>query len=305
MKKQVSFILREPRSYQGSSAHTGQNIADKPLATTSRSAENPYYRTQKYPAASEVSRGKIVKYGQGKGETKTVLQPLRSEPQVRKVQIPKSMMALSFLKHPDLTTGQRRYLYSIAKIYSTSYMRSLINRQYLIGYSRLNEQASKRCHGLSTYQENQLKTQCLCKTRAQSGISNKLASRLPSSLPSSSMVHGPDRKGEKAMLSKTGKNKPRSQSQDSPKVRSKAQNTSDACNERPPSQKDSTEQPESGTDENNVEQASINESMNSLSIQDEEEKGSSEKRESSAYQENKENDSTIASVDSISTEDEK
>ncbi|XP_078522256.1 protein FAM216A [Lissotriton helveticus] len=246
-----------------------------------------------------MSRGKIVKHGQRKGETKTVLQPLRSEPQVQKVQIPKSMMTMSFLKHPDLTVGQRRYLYSIAKIYSTSYMRSLINKQYLIGYNRQNEHASNRYFGVSTYQENQFKTP------AQSGTSKKLPSRLPTSLSSSPMVRGPDGKGGKALLPKTEKNKPRSQSQNVPTVRSKSKNTPKACKERPPSQKDSTEQPESGTNENNVEQASINESMNVLSIKDEEEKGYSEKRESRIIQENEENDSTIGSVDSISIQDEK
>lgn len=299
MKKQVSFIVREPGGYQGSSAHTGQYTADKSLATTSRSAENRYYRTQKYPATTEMSRGKIVKQGQRKSETKTVMQPLCSEPQVQKVQIPKSMMTLSFLKHPDLTTGQRRYLYSIAKIYSTTYMQSLINRQYLIGYNRQNEQASKRCFGVRTYRENQFKTPAL------SGTSKKLPSRLPTSLSSSSMVRRPDGKGGKALFPKTETNKPRSQSQDLSKVRSKSQNTSKACKERPPSQKDSTEQPETGTNETNVEQASINECMNTLSIQDEEEKGSSEKRESSKIQEDEGNDSNIGSVDSISIEGEK
>ncbi|KAM4708997.1 protein FAM216A [Discoglossus pictus] len=49
-------------------------------------------------------------------------------PHVKTVQIPRSMKNAAFLKHPDLTLGQKRYLCSIAKIYSTSHMRTLIDR---------------------------------------------------------------------------------------------------------------------------------------------------------------------------------
>ncbi|XP_064424256.1 protein FAM216A [Latimeria chalumnae] len=41
------------------------------------------------------------------------------------------MMAAPFLQHPDLTTGQKRYLCSIARVYSTDHMRKLIRKQYL------------------------------------------------------------------------------------------------------------------------------------------------------------------------------
>ncbi|MGH0183518.1 UNVERIFIED_CONTAM: hypothetical protein FKN15_012407 [Acipenser sinensis] len=36
-----------------------------------------------------------------------------------------------FCRHPDLTTGQKRYLCSIANVYSTEHMRTQIRRQYL------------------------------------------------------------------------------------------------------------------------------------------------------------------------------
>lgn len=49
--------------------------------------------------------------------------------QVRTIQIPKSMKDAAFLKHPDLTMGQKRYLCSIAKIYSTSNMRAILENQ--------------------------------------------------------------------------------------------------------------------------------------------------------------------------------
>uniref|UniRef100_A0A3P8VRC6 Uncharacterized protein n=1 Tax=Cynoglossus semilaevis TaxID=244447 RepID=A0A3P8VRC6_CYNSE len=37
---------------------------------------------------------------------------------LRSIHIPKSMMSAPFLQHPALTAGQRRYLYSIANVYS-------------------------------------------------------------------------------------------------------------------------------------------------------------------------------------------
>ncbi|EGW07447.1 Cell cycle checkpoint control protein RAD9B-like [Cricetulus griseus] len=37
----------------------------------------------------------------------------------------------SFLKHPELTAGQKRYLCSIAKICNSGYLRTLMKRQYM------------------------------------------------------------------------------------------------------------------------------------------------------------------------------
>ncbi|XP_053329018.1 protein FAM216A [Spea bombifrons] len=50
--------------------------------------------------------------------------------QVNTVHIPSSMRNKTFLQHPGLTIGQKRYLCSIAKVYSTSHMNTLIH-QYL------------------------------------------------------------------------------------------------------------------------------------------------------------------------------
>ncbi|XP_027709263.1 protein FAM216A [Vombatus ursinus] len=58
------------------------------------------------------------------------LQELWTTPQLQTVHIPKSTNA-PFLKHPDLTTGQKRYLCSIAKIYSTDSLKTLMKRQYM------------------------------------------------------------------------------------------------------------------------------------------------------------------------------
>nr|XP_030716166.1 protein FAM216A isoform X1 [Globicephala melas] len=60
-----------------------------------------------------------------------MLQELWKTPQVQTIHIPKSMTETSFLKHPDLTLGQKRYLCSIAKIYNANYLRTLMKRQYM------------------------------------------------------------------------------------------------------------------------------------------------------------------------------
>ncbi|XP_044054117.1 protein FAM216A-like [Siniperca chuatsi] len=50
---------------------------------------------------------------------------------MKTIHIPKSMMSAPFLQHPALTTGQRRYLCSIANVYSTEHMRQQMKRHYL------------------------------------------------------------------------------------------------------------------------------------------------------------------------------
>ncbi|XP_006865479.1 PREDICTED: protein FAM216A [Chrysochloris asiatica] len=57
------------------------------------------------------------------------LQELWKTPQT--IHILKSIKDASFRKHPDLTTGQKRYLCSIAKIYNANYLRTLMKRQYM------------------------------------------------------------------------------------------------------------------------------------------------------------------------------
>ncbi|XP_069817017.1 protein FAM216A [Dendropsophus ebraccatus] len=52
--------------------------------------------------------------------------PLRQ--QVKTIKIPRAMKNEAFLKHPDLTMGQKRYLCSIARIYSTSNMREMTEK---------------------------------------------------------------------------------------------------------------------------------------------------------------------------------
>ncbi|XP_028313478.1 protein FAM216A [Gouania willdenowi] len=50
---------------------------------------------------------------------------------MKTIHAPKSLMSAPFLQHPALTAGQRGYLSSIANIYSTEHMRSLMRRHRL------------------------------------------------------------------------------------------------------------------------------------------------------------------------------
>uniref|UniRef100_A0A8C2Z441 Uncharacterized protein n=1 Tax=Cyclopterus lumpus TaxID=8103 RepID=A0A8C2Z441_CYCLU len=50
---------------------------------------------------------------------------------MKTILIPKSMTSAPFLQHPALTAGQRRYLCSIANVYSTAHMRQQMKQRYL------------------------------------------------------------------------------------------------------------------------------------------------------------------------------
>ncbi|XP_047416317.1 protein FAM216A isoform X1 [Sciurus carolinensis] len=82
------------------------------------------------------------------------LQELWKTPQIQTVHIPKSMMDASFLKHPDLTIGQKHYLCSIAKIYNVNYLRTLMKKQYLYVIQR-NSQKPGRSRLYSCYSQKQ------------------------------------------------------------------------------------------------------------------------------------------------------
>ncbi|KAM6155260.1 protein FAM216A [Rhynchocyon petersi] len=78
------------------------------------------------------SKGTEILKDQQKVDAHTAkMQELWKTPQIQTIHIPKSMKDTSSLKHPDLATGQKRYLCSIAKMYSASYLRTLMKRQYV------------------------------------------------------------------------------------------------------------------------------------------------------------------------------
>uniref|UniRef100_A0A3B4ZRY6 Uncharacterized protein n=1 Tax=Stegastes partitus TaxID=144197 RepID=A0A3B4ZRY6_9TELE len=54
-----------------------------------------------------------------------------SSQHMKTIHTPKSMMSAPFLQHPALTAGQRRYLCSIANVYSTEHMRRQMKQHYL------------------------------------------------------------------------------------------------------------------------------------------------------------------------------
>ncbi|XP_077318125.1 protein FAM216A isoform X2 [Lithobates pipiens] len=91
----------------------------KPGRTVDVSQKKPPQRLHNNSVCGQKTLGRIC----GTSETAPVIS------QVRTIQIPKSMKDAAFLKHPDLTMGQKRYLCSIAKIYSTSNMKAILENQ--------------------------------------------------------------------------------------------------------------------------------------------------------------------------------
>ncbi|XP_040587011.1 protein FAM216A isoform X1 [Mesocricetus auratus] len=74
---------------------------------------------------------KAEKFKEGRRVYIAKLQELWKTTRVQTIHIPKSMADSSFLKHPELTSGQKRYLCSIAKVCNSSYLRTLMKRQYV------------------------------------------------------------------------------------------------------------------------------------------------------------------------------
>ncbi|XP_039107835.1 protein FAM216A isoform X1 [Hyaena hyaena] len=81
------------------------------------------------------------------------LQELWKAPQIQTINIPKSMADASFLKQPDLTLGQKRYLCSIAKIYNANYLRILMKKQYMHVIQRSSQKP-----GILTHHRSRLGT---------------------------------------------------------------------------------------------------------------------------------------------------
>ncbi|XP_074061742.1 protein FAM216A [Macrotis lagotis] len=96
--------------------------APEPAAGSGGSAGQPWFQNLKCPDRIEEEPRVEPHIAR--------LQELWTTPQLQTVHIPKSMNT-PFLKHPDLTTGQKRYLCSIANIYSTDSLKSLMKRQYM------------------------------------------------------------------------------------------------------------------------------------------------------------------------------
>lgn len=87
------------------------------------------------------------------------LQELWKTTQIQTIHIPKSVTDSSFLKHPELSSGQKRYLCSIAKICNSSYLRTLMKRQYMYMFRHGSQKPGvlthHRSHTSSRYSQKQ------------------------------------------------------------------------------------------------------------------------------------------------------
>ncbi|EDM13692.1 similar to RIKEN cDNA 1500011H22, isoform CRA_b [Rattus norvegicus] len=93
------------------------------------SAGQSYHQNSK--GTGEQHKAERIKEGHRMSSHTAKLQELWRTTQIQTIHIPKSMTDASFLKHPELTSGQKRYLCSIAKICNSSYLRTLMKRQYM------------------------------------------------------------------------------------------------------------------------------------------------------------------------------
>ncbi|XP_075424312.1 protein FAM216A [Ascaphus truei] len=112
MKRHVTFNGQESRCQKNS---PGQIRC--PRINVPRSA-GCHYKNQISDGVQDTIRPCETK---GNTQDGTASLNLRQTPHVKTVHIPRSMMTATFLQHPDLTMGQKRYLCSIANIYSASH----------------------------------------------------------------------------------------------------------------------------------------------------------------------------------------
>ncbi|XP_006204916.1 protein FAM216A isoform X1 [Vicugna pacos] len=142
------------------------------------SAEHSYYQSSKGTDR--------IKDGHKVNSHVVKLQELWKTPQIQTVHIPKSMTEESFLKHSDLTIGQKRYLCSIAKIYNANYLRTLMKRQYMHVIQRSSQKPGVLTHHRSHLSSRHSEKQHFpCTTwrhqleREDSGPSNTTAASAP------------------------------------------------------------------------------------------------------------------------------
>ncbi|XP_034397743.1 uncharacterized protein LOC117736485 [Cyclopterus lumpus] len=113
MRKRVTFVeqLKKENLIKNGSGH---------ISMRSESNQRCMQGFERGPSqeVSEMYRGGHVNASAGGQHMKTIL-------------IPKSMTSAPFLQHPALTAGQRRYLCSIANVYSTAHMRQQMKQRYL------------------------------------------------------------------------------------------------------------------------------------------------------------------------------
>ncbi|XP_061115566.1 uncharacterized protein LOC133140047 [Conger conger] len=150
MRKQVTFVEENCNG-----EHLIQHENSRYLAT--RSA-GPCPQRGKYVGSDSLSSGHDTSVrGQRRSHFKAPPQQMSEAHQIKTINIPKSLMAAPFLQHPSLTYGQKRYLYSIANVYSTEHMQKLMKRHYL---NVLHRCIRAGPNGLRENRTPQLKKKC-------------------------------------------------------------------------------------------------------------------------------------------------
>ncbi|XP_030075006.1 protein FAM216A isoform X2 [Microcaecilia unicolor] len=217
-----------------------------------------HYQNQKYTAPASMT-GKPDKF-EDKKESRTISSHIA---QVKTIHIPKTTTAAPFLKHPDLTLGQKRYLWSIARIYSTSFMRTCIKRQYTTLSHHQKQLGAPRCTGLNTSQENQAKPES--SQRQHTWIKRKKTSQSakPTLTPISS-AHSPSARDGKLNFPHKQRLKPGAL----PRTENKSHRIQQSSRDREPlKQLVSAHQSASGESEQKTEDELMSESLNSISIE--------------------------------------
>ncbi|XP_060699967.1 protein FAM216A [Hemiscyllium ocellatum] len=118
-RKQVTFLERDSDC---------QGLQQSCLKRTRR---HNFPKTHDSNALTFPLTEKVAEMKERKGREYQVMLQQPLSPQLKTIHIPKSVENAPFLQHPGLKTGQKRYLYSIANIYSTDHMHRLLQKQYL------------------------------------------------------------------------------------------------------------------------------------------------------------------------------
>ncbi|XP_067861936.1 protein FAM216A isoform X2 [Heptranchias perlo] len=121
-------------------------------------------------------------------EYRVMLQQLSLSPQLKTIHIPRSVESSPFLQHPGLKTGQKRYLYSIANIYSTNHMHRLMQRQYLSMLqhrTQLGYMTPCECQKYTDYllKQSQIKTKTWVQSSSRSSTSQSSVKQSPTLQP--------------------------------------------------------------------------------------------------------------------------
>ncbi|KAM4808167.1 protein FAM216A [Rhinophrynus dorsalis] len=99
---------------------------------------------------------------------KTDSKDVSQTPEIEIVHIPTSMKSATFLKHPDLTMGQKQYLCSIARVYSTTNMRTLTDH-HLHSQRRFGSAKKQFKHSTHSEEEYQRRLEIKTKSRCKLG----------------------------------------------------------------------------------------------------------------------------------------